>query len=501
MSRRASSSTLRFAGVVLSLAAVPCCAFSPPIQGQSIWELTPYRVRLHVTVDPILNIGGRFQQRLVDRLVDRCDAVIGATWNVEVAPAEDTTHRDLANWLTAPANEPQMESVPKGSDELFDKLFLIHVREGPLGYRIGCREFDARTRIWSPTIRATAAQPARLVDTAFEAMLAAFAPLAKIDKAEKKEATLRLRGGALPRPDDSWNLLRPGDLLRPLMRFNQRDGAPRKILPIAWTYLLVESIDASVAHCQIHSGLRNPLSSRTRGRIDRLALLIHPEGESTNLQLVTRGDRDSPLEGYQVYAHPAQSKTTTWLGESDANGNVRISSDGHALRILLVKHGGDFLARLPLAPGFVTTAVAEIPNDDERLEVVGIITGLQESLVDLVVRREMLMLRLRAAIEAGDFDQANEIVGHLHDVQLDEDRFRSRLRQRQQAIVSNNPYVQRKIDKMFGDTSKLMASYFDPRPMLKLEAELSRTRRAAEEEAPTDETPEVSEEPTPASAS
>ncbi len=495
----------RFGWVALGLAAVLCCASLQPSRGQSIWELTPYRVQLHVTVDPVLNSEGRFQQRLASRLVDRCDSVVGATWNVEIIESKDTTRRNHKKWFTVPPYEPVTEFVPEGSDERFDKLFIIDVKKAPLGYGIACREFDARTRTWSPTIHATATQAARLVETTFEAMLAAFAPLAKIENAEKKTATLRLRGGALPHPDDSWSLVQPGDLFRPLMRFNQRDGTPRKVLPIEWTYLMVETIDASIAQCHIYSGLRSPLSARTRGRIDRLALLIRPRDGATNLQLVTRGNRDDPLEGYEVYAHPAQSKTTTLLGQSDANGNVVVtSSDTQALRILLVKHGGDFLARLPLMPGLVTTAVAEISNDDERLQVVGVITGMQETLVDLVVRREMQMLQLRDAIEKRDFERADKVVGRLHGVRLDEDQFRVRLRQRRQAIVSDDPYVQRRIDKMFGDTSKLMANYFDPRPMMELEAELAQTRRSTEpasEEPQELEAEEVPQEPASTSAS
>ncbi len=464
--------------VVLSLTAVLCCASWQTTLGQSLWELTPYRVHLQVTVDPVLNAGGRFQQRLARRLVDRCDAVIGATWNVELLKSDDAARRRVANWLDVPAHVPLTESIPEGADEQFDKLFIIQLNKDPFGYRIACREFDARTRTWSSTINTVARQPTRLVETTFEAMLSTFAPLAKIEEAEKKTATLRLRGAALPRPDGSWSLLQPGDLLRPLMRFNQRDGAPRKILPIEWTYLVVESIDASIAQCHIHSGLRNPLSARTRGRIERLALLVRPPSGATNLQLVTRGDRGSPLEGYEVFAHPLDSKKTTSLGQSDASGYVTVPASDRPLRILLVKHGGDFLARLPLVPGLSATVVAEIPNDDERLQVVGIITGMQENLVDLVVRREMLMLQLRAAIETQDFERADHVVSRLHGVRLDEDQFRIHLRQRKQAIVSSNPSVQRRIDKMFGDTSKLMASYFDPRPVLELEAELSQARQA-----------------------
>lgn len=485
--------------VVFGLSLLLCCASS--VEGQSIWELTPYRVRLQVTTDSVMNDEGLPQEQLAQSLVNRCDAVIGATWDVEVVEAGESTRQSAIEWLSVPPYAPLTEDIPDGADELFDKLFVVNVEKDPLGYHIQCREFDARTRTWSPTITKSTAQTARLVETTFEAILAAFAPLAKIEEAEKKAATVRLLGGALPRADETWDLLQPGDLLRPLMRFNERDGSPRKILPIEWTYLLVDSLEDSMAQCQIHSGLRNPLSARTRGRIERLALLVQPQGGSTELQLVARGDRDHPLEGYEVYAHAADSKTTTLLGQSNVDGSVEVPPSEHPLRILLVRHGGDFLARLPLVPGLIPSTVAEIPNDDERLQVVGIITGMQESLVDLVVRREMLMLQLRAAIEAREFEQADEVVERLHNVRLEEDQFRVYLRQRQQAIVSTDPVVQRRIDKMFGDTSNLMANYFDPRPMMELEAELVQARQKpppAAEEAPAEDQ-EIPPEPASAS--
>ena len=506
ISRHGLSCSSAFGWAVFGLTIVLCCAPSSS-RGQSIWELTPYRVRLQVTTDPVMNAEGLPQQQLARQLVNRCDAVIGATWDVEIVEADATAQQSAADWLNIAPHVPVTEDIPEGADELFDKLFIIQVNKDTLGYHIQCREFDARTRTWSPTIERTTVQPALLVETTFDAMLTAFAPLGKIEEAEKKSAEIRLLGGALPRADESWHLIQPGDLLRPLMRFNERDGSPKKILPIDWTYLLVDSLEDSMAQCQIHSGLRSPLSGRTRGRVERLALLVQPQGGTTNLQLVARGDREQPLEGYEVYAHPADSKTTTLLGQSDVYGNVHIPSGEHPLRILLVRHGGDFLARLPVVPGLIPDTVAEIPNDDERLQVVGIITGIQESLVDLVVRREMLMLQLRAAIESRDFDQADQLVQRLRSVRLEEDKFRVYLRQREQAIVSSDPVVQRRIDKMFGDTSNLMANYFDPRPMLELEAQLAQARQAPEptpEEVPAvDEAPPESQEipPEPASAS
>ncbi len=487
---------------LLGLAMLLSCAESMLAVGQSIWELTPYRVRLHIAMGSGMTEDGFFRQRLASRLVDRCNSVIGATWQLELSGPADISASNLRAWMALPAYEPQTEAIPVGTDEFFDKLFVLQVSKDPLGYQISCREFDARTRTWSPTVHRTVTQPSLLVETAFGAVLEAFAPLAKIEEAEKETANLRIRGGALPRADEGWKLIETGDLLRPLMRFNERDGTPRKVLPIEWTYLLVDSIDESTAQCQIHSGLRNALSARTRGRIERLALLVHPQKGETDLQLVSRGDREKPLEGYSVYSHPANSKTTTKIGQSDDSGHVVVPSGEHPLRILLVRHGGDFLARLPMVPGLVPTALAEIPNDDERLQVVGVITGMQETLVDLVVRREMLILRLRASIEARDFEQADETVARLRDVRLDEDQFRVRLRQRRQAIVSNNPVVQRRIDRMFGDTSNLMANYFDPRPIMELEAQLAQARNS--EPPPAEQTtPEAEQEipEDPASAS
>lgn len=495
MSRHSSSARAVLSRAVVGLAMALCCAGSTLTQGQSIWELTPYRVRLHVAMGSGMADDRFFQEHLTKRLVDRCNSVIGATWNLELTGPADVSSGDLQTWFDTPAYEPQTEAIPVGTDESFDKLFVLKIENSPLGDQLECREFDARTRTWSPIVQRTVTQPSLLVETAFDAILEAFAPLAKIEEAEKDAATLRIRGGALPRADEAWQLIQAGDLLRPLMRFNDRDGTPRKVLPIEWTYLLVDSIGDSTAQCQIHSGLRNALSARTRGRIERLALLVHPRQGETDLQLVSRGDREDPLEGYTVYAHPANSKTTTKIGQSDDTGHVVVPSGEHPLRILLVKHGGDFLAKLPMVPGLVPSTLAEIPNDDERLQVVGIITGMQETLVDLVVRREMLLLRLRASIEAREFEKADEAVARLRDVRLDEDQFRVRLRQRQQAIVSNNPVVQRRIDRMFGDTSNLMANYFDPRPIMELEAQLVQARTEKPPETPADNTPEAEQLP------
>ena len=50
------------------------------------------------------------------------------------------------------------------------------------------------------------------------------------------------------------------------------------------------------------------------------------------------------------------------------------------------------MTRLPMVPGLEPQLAGEIPNHDPRLETEGFLLGMREELVDVVLRRRILML-------------------------------------------------------------------------------------------------------------
>ncbi|MCX7426770.1 MAG: hypothetical protein NTW96_14225 [Planctomycetia bacterium] len=342
-------------------------------------------------------------------------------------------------------------------------------------------------------------QPAKLRDTAFHAMLDAFAPLALVVSSEKKTVTLRLRAGGLPVRDPSLVQVRPGDVFQPMIRYNDRDGNARKVITIPWTVFIVEQFTPSLFQCQMYSAIVSPLSGVRRGRVEQLALAVRPAGDTTRLVLMTRTEPKHVLAGYDVYAHPPDSTATTlFLGRTDAQGGIRVPAAEHPVRVLMVKNGGTLLARLPIVPGLAPELVAEIPDDDQRLAAEEYITGLQEDLLDVYVRRQVLLTRAEKHIEDGEFDKAAQLVDELEGLETRSELLR-KLDQQQRKLATDDARVGKKIDALFADTRTLLEKFLDPEPIEKIGRDLvsARSKPPAQKTPPVKETP-AEKSPSPA---
>lgn len=268
----------------------------------------------------------------------------------------------------------------------------------------------------------------------------------------------------------------PGDVFQPVIRHNDRYGKLRGVNPIVWTFLAVEEVAERGLTCQLHTGLRTPLSGRRRGQYEQLALAVVPTDKTTRLILQSRTESNKALPGYDVYSHPPDSKTTELIGRTDREGSVVVRPSEHTLRVLLVKHGGEFLARLPLVPGMQAEATAQIANDDQRLEAEGFITGLQEELIDLVTRREVLFAQVKNRIEEKEFDEAAKLVRQLQGLESRED-FDLYLAQEQKRVFSSDRLIQAKIDQMFRKTRQLVNEYLDPKMIDQLDRQVRNARK------------------------
>ena len=163
------------------------------------------------------------------------------------------------------------------------------------------------------------------------------------------------------------------------------------------------------------------------------------------------------------------------LGRTDAAGAIRVPAASDPLRVLLIKNGGVLLARLPIVPGLVPELTAEIPDDDPRLEAEGFITGMRENLVDLVTRRQILFVRARKHIEAGELDKAAELVDELRGLQTRTEFLRD-LDRRQEKLDTDNIRGGKKIDKLFADLRTLLERFLDPAPIEKISRDLVNAR-------------------------
>ena len=587
---------------------------------QSGWELTPYRVQILVAWSADPQMTPRLQTDLLDGLIDRTDALIGASWDVAAVPAphhllsalhslagdstiaalprEETENRDLTallgylrklspgEELTLPPGAAQRiergrklftdskigcmtcHQMPLGTDggrlqtagqffqhdvgttvgepgeapprlttpmlfglrrakgylhhggaktieEVFtekfnpkdrhgrtsdlseadrralaeyvryleppelDKLILLAISRTPDGYRVTARELDLRTQLLSPPVSHPVWQLQKLRDVAFDATLEAFAPMARIEDVKKDQVLLRLKAAALPPRDRSFSFVRPGDTFRPVVRRDDRDGNILGINAIEWTFLVIEEMDRQRTVSRLFSGFPNPLSSRRRGRTEVLALGVVPSRQPSTLVVRSRDEDKQPLAGYEILSHPPGVRTTVSLGHTDRQGRLEILPAEHPLRVLLIRNGTEILARLPMVPGLQPTVIAPIANDNQRLEVEGFITGLQEELVDVITRRQVLFTRARTRLEKREFDEAENLIAQLRELD-DADHFALALNNAEKLprYLATDPVRKKKIELLFSDTKKLILSHLDSREFEELVEELRAARRA-----------------------
>lgn len=451
----------------VSLQAGRCCA-------QAVWELTPYQFHVYLAVSPMPELPPRVVDELGSGLIDRVDRTVGAAWIMAVS----TPEASLSRVMLADLEAVDFDSIP---EEVLanDKVTLVTITPAVTGFRVVARELDVRTQKFSATVKKDVPRAATLSDALFSAVVEAFAPLASIKASEGNQVELRLRAGRFPTRDPSFLAVLPGAIFQPIIRYDDREGKPKKILPLPWSYLAVEKVDEARLVCHMHSGLRAALAGRRRGRVQQLALAIKPPTIPTRLVIHARTGSKRPLGGYDVFSQKPGEKSTQWLGRTGLDGAIMIPPAPELLRILYVRNGGQLLAKLPLVPGLEEEVSAAVIDDDQRLAAESVIMAAQEELIDLVTRRAVLIARISAAIKRGDADEADELLVQLYGLRT-RDQFTQQLTQERKKLASEDPLIHRRIDLMFQKIRKLVVQYLDPNEVDKIGDQVRAAKAAAD---------------------
>jgi len=462
-----------FAGFLLAAATFIWAPTTFAADG-SVWQLTPYRVQVFVAVAPQPPLSSRLETELCERLALRIEAVVGAPWNASVSTASS----ELRAVMLKGVADMLPDQIPLPTPE-FDKILLVAVTIHHGDIVVTSRDFDVRTRMLSSAVARPVWQLGTLCDAALDAMLSAFAPLARNDHMERRQLIVRPKAFGLPTRDPKLVFIRDGEVFQPIFRYNTREGQLRRAVPVSWSFCTVAKISPEEVRCNVYSGTRSSLVKRGRRRVESLTLRVVPPKGPTKLTLQSRTEPKIVLPGYDVYSHPPGSRITTYVGRTDRQGCLLVPPGKELLRVLLVKNGGNALARLPLVPGLKPQQTAVVINDDQRLRVEGFITGLQEELVDLVTRREILMARVRARIEANKLDNAGELLDELRRLPS-RSHFSMRIIREQERRNSNDPTSSRKVDLLLSDTGLLINKHLDPAPIEQLERELRTAKKNRE---------------------
>lgn len=458
--------------VGICCALILACSSAGAAHAQSMWEFDPYRIRLVIAFGASPSFTPELAQRAQQAMLDRVDAYIGAPWQIEASIAEQALR-----WRVATSLDDIDPTEVIAADQQFDKLWLVSVHDDATSLRLKFREYDVLTQHWGPTLEQACPRVEQLPECLFRGLLAVFAPLAEIESVEDRTAELRWRAGILPTRDSNVRFVAPGDLLLPFLRSTDRDGNTRKIQEIEWTYLVVDDAEGGKARATVYSGLRGPLARRKRGRIQQLALMMRHVPGNTELQALSRTADARPLAGYEVYAYGPASPETQLLGFTDSDGRIEVPPGNSPLRLVLVKSGHELLARLPVVPGAQRRLQVRLIDDAPRLAAEGFIVGLQERLIDVVVRRHVLMARIKLRIDQGKLDEAARLMDELRRMDSQQ-QFLLAIDQEQQKSLADDPTVQRKIESLFSEARKLVGQYLDPRDVNRTEIALDEARRA-----------------------
>ena len=467
----------------VSVFIVAVAVLAPRAGAQSIiWELSAYRVKVVVAVEPTPEATPALIAELTENVREHIGNYVGAAWDAEVAPAEGARARLILEDFEGVTKD----DLPYEERRDFDKIICVSVGLEPGNREIRAREFDVKTERFSTPVSRPLAQMNKLEDAVFRTILEAFAPLAIIQKSEKADdgsrtVWLRLRAAGLPIRDPDLQFVREKDLFLPIVRYNDREGNARRITAIEWTYFEVREIKSDSTVCDVTTGLRSPLTGRRRGRVERYALLVKAPKKPTTLILQGQKPPHDRLCGYEAFVKIPGVKMPKRLGRTNLAGEIVIPPGKERVREVLVKNGGSILARLPMLPGLNPTQVAYIPNDDSRLEAEGFLKGLQEELIDVVVRREILKARIKKRLESGKLEGIDELVARLGKLPT-RDEFLLELTKAKNRLISENETLQKRIDAMFAKTEILLGGQLDPDEINQITHDVMQSKRQAPKE-------------------
>jgi hypothetical protein len=356
----------------------------------------PYKIAVHLDIEPETRIDDRGRARLLDdwqRLVRRS---VGAPWELTIAEDEGT--------LSAAPPEALTPEAFAGSEEGFDKIWVIRIgREGP-GYVLEGREYDAATRRLGPLQHRAVPLIPDLPRQLLEFAKDVFSPSAVVGEQSGGGVAITVRGASLEPASPFGQVVVVGMVFQPLRIVTPTNG-PARVLDVPFTYLRVEALNGSTAHCGIVSALRDPLTKRIAARNSLVALGLKPGRTPTRFRFVTRPDK-VPAAGYVLTVRDLPDGLPREVGTTDREGRVTLEpgfADGLVVFRLLAGHI-EPMVEFPSMPG-ETDAERTIPFEPrpQTVTLEAQLDSLRDAIVDLVAVRARLEARLKARADGEDW--------------------------------------------------------------------------------------------------
>ncbi len=219
---------------------------------QDTWEYSPYRVCVWLAVCPSAELPPRVQQAILSELRSQAPVYAGATWRLEAERAPAALNSTLATTL----EDLTVDRIAATGNEVFsaDKLIFLTVAEDQGDFLLACRELDCQARSLSQVVHRRVLQRSRLARDCVAVVATTFSPLVRVEQSRGRHATARVRAGGLVRHEHCVSLVKLGDVLRPVIRRNDRRGEPKPggIQEIDWTFLTVR-VNSRIICCSAKS--------------------------------------------------------------------------------------------------------------------------------------------------------------------------------------------------------------------------------------------------------
>jgi hypothetical protein len=432
-----------------------------PAQAEVPLERRPYAIRAWIAIDPATRLDEQGTTELIEAWRTLVGRFVGAPWSLDVARAEGRLAAGSPGELQPDDFDSRKES--------FDKLWVIRIERGSRrGYRLIGREYDTRTRTLGTVARRDVASPADAPRELLRFALRLFTPSAEIGQSVGDRVDLTVQGSLLAAADPIGAVTPKGTVFVPLRLFFKPDGSLARIMPVGWTYLVVDALDGPTARATLITGLPDPLSRRVVGAYRLVAVGVKPGDVPTRFRFETRPPDPKPAAGYTLVAREPPDGDPRDVGSTDRDGRIALPPDfGRKVVVLRLLAGGiEPLVEFPVLPG---------ESDEERVvrvnplpQTIALETrlnALKDEVVDLVAVRARLESRLKTRAEANAWDEVKVLLDEFRKLKPSRtfiDRL-SALRDEatQQQAETKTAILTRTAQAQFADTEALITRYLD----------------------------------------
>jgi hypothetical protein len=319
-----------------------------------------------------------------------------------------------------------------------DKVFPVSVEVEGGSYTVSAREWDRESELLT-TVRTRTTLDRRTIAAQIISLLGeVFRPITLIDEATPTTARIRYKAGEYPPGDPTFALAKQDAIYVPFFRYLDRKKVVQKLQFLPWSYITATKVERIRAYCELDTGVKTPLGSFKRRRMELRALAVKSYTDQTTLTLVPKRNRTRPLVGYLVAVYDeipppppepgekpkedAPEREKPDIYRSDRFGNVTIPVDPNKpLQWVFIRSGSALLAKFPLVAGVERQMTVECPDDTIRLDVEGQIVLLQSRLVDTIAKQAMVKAMITNRVKKGEWKKVGESLQELDELATIED--------------------------------------------------------------------------------